>query len=153
MPFSFPTLLRTKPDVPHNAPRWGNISGPISEQLDLVACFDALQEQISGENSVVAVEDDSYVLVLSDNQKLITIDSADAETVTVPANEDVAFPVGAEIAVARLGAGEVTIEAGVGVTVNAEDGFLRLNAQYSAASLVKLGEDTWLLVGSLKSAA
>ncbi len=40
------------------------------------------------------------------------------------------------------------IVAGSGVTISATPG-LKLRAQYSSASVVKLGTDSWLLVGDL----
>lgn len=94
-------------------------------------------------------EVDSYILALTDANKLVTITKADATTVTVPPNSSVAFPVGTMIMVAQLGAGQVTITAGAGVTINSYDSALALTGQYAAASLIKLATDTWLCTGNL----
>ena len=94
---------------------------------------------------------DSYTLVLSDANKLVTITKADATTLTVPPNSSVAFPVGTMILVAQLGAGQVTITAGDGVTINSYDSALKLVGQYASCSLTKLATDTWLCVGNLES--
>jgi hypothetical protein len=48
-----------------------------------------------------------------------------------------------------LGAGQVTVAAS-GTTVNATPG-LKLRAQYSAASLIVTGTNTFLLVGDLSA--
>lgn len=151
MAFSFPSLLHTKPDVPYNSPRWGNLSGPISEQLDLVACLDQVQDDLDVLTGGVAAKTDSHILELTDAEKLVTVNAGTNKTVTVPPNADVAFPVGSEVAVARLGAGEVDIVAGSGVTIRSANSYTRLVDQYSACSLVKLATNEWLLVGNLEA--
>jgi hypothetical protein len=90
-----------------------------------------------------------YTLVLGDAHKLVTIGHADPKTLTVPPNGDVAFVIGAQIALQRGGAGTVTVAPGAGVTINSAGGLLDLSAQYATAALVKTGTDTWLLAGSL----
>ena len=90
----------------------------------------------------------TYTLVLGDAGDLVTLSNAATVTLTVPTNASVAFPVGTVVDLARLGAGGVTVAAAGGVTVNATPS-LTLRAQYSAATLIKLATDTWLLVGDL----
>lgn len=92
----------------------------------------------------------TYTLVLSDSQKLVTLSNASAITLTVPPNSSVAYPIGQRIDLAQLGAGQVTVVGGSGVTVNGTP-TLKARAQYSAMSLVKTATDTWLLVGDLAS--
>lgn len=93
---------------------------------------------------------DSYTLILSDAGKLIEMGKATAQTLTIPTNASVAFPVGTKIDVMQTGAGETTI-AGAGVTINSEGAKLKLNAQWAAATLIKRGTDTWVVIGSLKA--
>jgi len=90
----------------------------------------------------------AYTTVLSDASKLVTLSNAGAVTVTIPPNSSVAYPVGTKIDLAQLGAGQVTVAAGSGVTVNSTP-TLKLRAQYSAATCIKTATDTWLLVGDL----
>ena len=90
----------------------------------------------------------SYTLVLADKGKLVEISNASANTVTVPPNSSVAFPVGSQITVLQTGAGQTTIAAGVGVTVNSTPG-LKLRAQWSSVTLIKRLTDTWVVVGDL----
>lgn len=93
----------------------------------------------------------SYTLAISDAGKLITAShSGTAITVTVPDGSSVAFPVGTHIDIARLGVAEVTIVGASGVTVNGTPG-LKLRAQYSAATLIEVAADLWLLVGDLSA--
>jgi hypothetical protein len=92
-----------------------------------------------------------YTLVLSDAGKLITVNSASAETVTIPLNSSVAFPVGTNIAIAGLGAGAVDIQGASGVTINSTAGTApTISAQYAGAQCYKIATDTWLVIGSIQ---
>ena len=80
-----------------------------------------------------------------------TIQVTGAATITLPAYADVPLPSGTRIDFIRLGAGEVTFAPASGVTLNSKNSWLRINAQYSAASVLKVGQNAWVLVGDLKS--
>ena len=92
----------------------------------------------------------TYTTVLTDRSKLVTLDNASAITVTIPPNSSVAYPTGTKIDLLAKGAGQVTVAAGSGVTVNSAQS-LKLRAQWSAASAIKLATDTWVLVGDLQA--
>jgi hypothetical protein len=100
---------------------------------------------------VQAAKTDSYTLVLGDAGKLIEMGKATAQTLTVPLNSSVAFPTGTKIDIIQTGAGETTIAATGGVTINSEGSKLKLNAQWAGATLIKRATDTWVLIGSLKA--
>ena len=89
----------------------------------------------------------TYTPVLADNGKLVTLSNASAITLTVPTNASVAYATGAQINIEQIGAGQVTIVGDTGVTVNGTG--TKLRTQYSAATLVKLGSDSWTLIGDL----
>jgi hypothetical protein len=89
----------------------------------------------------------TYTPVLADNGKLVTLSNASAITLTVPTNASVAYPIGAQINIEAIGAGQVTVVGDTGVTVNGTG--TKLRVQWSAATLVKLGTDSWTLVGDL----
>lgn len=91
---------------------------------------------------------DSYTLVLADAGKLVEMGKATVQTLTIPTNGTVAFPVGTKIDILQTGAGQVTVAGAVGVTVNATPG-LKISAQWGAATLIKRATNTWVLVGSL----
>jgi hypothetical protein len=76
---------------------------------------------------------------------------ATAQTLTVPLNSSVAFPTGTKIDIIQTGAGETTIAATGGVTINSEGSKLKLNAQWAGATLIKRATNTWILIGSLKA--
>src|SRR5262249_41386449 len=58
----------------------------------------------------------SYALVLTDLGKCVEMNNASPNTLTVPANASVAFPVGSTLLVRQMGAGQTTIAAAGGVT-------------------------------------
>ena len=89
----------------------------------------------------------TYTPVLADNGKLVTLSNASAITLTVPTNASVAYATGAQINIEQIGAGQVTIVGDTGVTVNGTG--TKLRTQWSAATLVKLGTDSWTLIGDL----
>lgn len=88
----------------------------------------------------------SYTLVLADAGKLVEISNASANNLTVPLNSSVAYPVGTQINILQTGAGQTTVVATGGVTINATPG-LKLRAQWSSATLIKRATDTWVLIG------
>jgi hypothetical protein len=90
----------------------------------------------------------SYTLVLSDKNVLVQMNVASANNLTVPPNSSVAFAIGTTLTVLQYGAGQTTIVAGSGVTVNGTPG-LKLRAQWSLVSLVKIATDTWVVSGDL----
>lgn len=95
----------------------------------------------------------TYTFVLTDNRnKLVTASNASAQTYTIPLNSSVAFPTGSMINIIAIGAGQVTIQGASGVTVastGATSTAPKLRAQYSAATLIKVGTDSWYVVGDL----
>jgi hypothetical protein len=92
----------------------------------------------------------SYTLVLADKGKLVEMSVATANNLTVPLNSSVAYPTGTQINILQTGAGQTTVVATGGVTINATPG-LKLRAQWSSATLIKRATDTWVLVGDLSA--
>ena len=91
----------------------------------------------------------SYTLSsLTERDDLIEMGSGSALTLTIPPNSAIAYPVGTSLDVLQTGAGQVTIAAGDGVTVNATPG-LKLRTQWSSATLFKRAENTWVVFGDL----
>ncbi len=104
------------------------------------------QSQILGINSQTGT---SYTLVLGDAGKLVEMSNAAANTLTVPPNSSVAFPVNTKIDVSQMGAGATTIAQGSGVTIRSKDTKLALNGRYVVTTLIKRATDEWVLVGDL----
>ena len=93
----------------------------------------------------------TYTTVLADDGKLITCSNAAAIALTIPPNSSVAYGIGTQINIAQLGAGQVTITAGAGVTLNSAGAKLKLNAQYAVATCVKTDTNIWFVVGNLSA--
>jgi hypothetical protein len=91
----------------------------------------------------------SYTLVLSDADKLVEMNNASANNLTVPLNSSVAFATGTQILLAQYGAGQTTIVATSGVTIRSNGAKLKLNVQYSGATLIKIATDEWYLFGDI----
>jgi hypothetical protein len=91
----------------------------------------------------------SYTLVLSDADKLVEMNVATANDLTIPLNSAVAFATGTQILLAQYGAGQTTIVPTSGVTVRSNGAKLKLNVQYSGATLIKIDTDEWYLFGDI----
>ena len=92
-----------------------------------------------------------YTLVLTDAGKVIEINSGSSENVTIPPNSSVAFPVGTQIVVVRLGAGAVVIVEGSGVTTRSDGDKAKIKSQYSSCVLIKHETNEWYILGNLDS--
>jgi hypothetical protein len=90
----------------------------------------------------------SYTLVLADKAKVVEMGVGSANNLTVPLNASVAYPIGTQIHIVQTGSGQTTVVATGGVTINTAT-TLKLRAQWSAATLIKRAENTWVLVGDL----
>lgn len=88
----------------------------------------------------------SYALLLTDACAYVRMNVASANTVTVPLNASVAFPVGTTITVRQAGAGTTTVVATSGVTITTPSSLI-LRVQNSAVQLLKVATDTWDLMG------
>ena len=91
----------------------------------------------------------SYTLVIGDAGNIITLNNAASIALTIPLNASVAFTAGQRIDITQLGAGRVTITPVSGSVVISSSNGLITRVQYSTASLVYLGSNTWLAVGDL----
>ena len=92
----------------------------------------------------------SYTLLLSDDGKLVEMTSSSSNTIYIPTDASVAFPIGTQITVLRAGTGSTAIAASASATttVNATPG-LNLRAQWSSAVLVKRAANSWVVLGDL----
>jgi hypothetical protein len=103
---------------------------------------------------VLPITDDTNTartLALDDAGAYVRMDNGAANTVTVPPDSSVAFAVGTQITVRQAGAGQTTIAAGTGVTINTPE-TLKLKGQHASATLIKVATDEWDLTGDLEAA-
>jgi len=99
----------------------------------------------------IAESGTSRTLAFSDIGNYIRCTNAAATTVTIPPNASVTIPTGAEVIIFQAGAGQVTIAAGAGVTLNSKEGNLKISAQYAAVTCKKVATDTWDVIGDLSA--
>ena len=119
----------------------------VANQILTAAEQNALATAMIAINAQVA----SYTAVLTDDGKLVTMSNASANNFTVPPNSSVAFGIGTQLNIAQLGAGQTTIVAGAGVTLNSAGTKLKLKEQYAVATCVKTDTNTWFVVGNLSA--
>ena len=89
----------------------------------------------------------TYTLVAGDVNKLVTLSNASAVTVTVPNG---VFTSGQQINLQSIGVGQTTVASDGTTTITSTPG-LKLRAQYSGATLICTGTNTFTLIGDLSA--
>lgn len=96
----------------------------------------------------------SYTAILTDNGQIVTTSNGSGNTFSIPTDASVAFPVGTQITVLQVGAGQTTIQAvtsgtttinSTGATANAP----KLRVRYSSATCIKLSANNWVVLGDI----
>lgn len=93
----------------------------------------------------------AYTLALTDAGKIVEMNNANANTVTIPNNTDVALPVDTVVFIQQEGAGQTAIAVANGVTLQSAGSARKISSQYGGAFLYKRGTNDWRLVGALSS--
>ncbi len=93
----------------------------------------------------------TYTLVAADLGKIVTLSNASGITLTVPPS---VFATGNIINIQQIGAGQVTLAQGAGVTITSTgsgtDGNApKLRAKFSAASIICTGSNTFTVIGDI----
>ena len=91
----------------------------------------------------------TYTLVAADLGKLVTLSNASGITLTVPPS---IFATGNIINIQAIGAGQVTLAQGAGVTITstgASASAPKLRVQYSAATIICTASNTFTVIGDL----
>jgi hypothetical protein len=96
----------------------------------------------------------TYTVVLDDNGQLVTMNNASANTLSIPTDANVNFPVGTQITVLQIGAGQTTIQAVTsGTTTIVSTGGTaaapKLRVRYSSATCIKLSANNWVVLGDI----
>ena len=93
----------------------------------------------------LARKTDNYTLVATDNGQVVEMNKATANTLTVPSG---VFSAGQQVLVTQYGAGQTTI-AGSGVTLRSDGGKLKINTQYSSATILFISATEAYVFGNL----
>ena len=113
------------------------LSGAVLTAANLNSAFNALTFR--------AVTGTSDTFVLADNGGAVSYSNASPITATVPPFSSVAYANGTVIQLLNLGAGVVTVTAGVGVTLNGSSVAI---AQNTGGTLIKTATNTWYFLPS-----
>jgi hypothetical protein len=91
----------------------------------------------------------TYTLIAGDLNDLVTLSNAASITLTVPPS---IFSANDIINIAQIGAGQVTLAQGAGVTITSTGATAsapKLRVQYSSASIICTASNTFLVVGDV----
>lgn len=112
--------------------------------------FATVKERLDSlDQPALNTQTDDYTLVLTDFGKIVGLNKATLVILTIPLNSSVAFPIGTQISVRQVGAGQVQVVGTGGVTVHSRSGVSHLAGQYAYATMIKVDTDTWELTGDL----
>jgi len=93
----------------------------------------------------------SYTFRTSDVNGWVEGNSGSALTLTIPADQFLKANLGDVINIVQVGAGQITVAAGTGVTLVSSGSKVKVTGQYSGASIYKRAANTWLLFGDISS--
>ena len=91
----------------------------------------------------------TYTLVAADLGKIVTLSNASGITLTVPPS---VFATGNIINIQQIGAGQVTLAQGAGVTITSTGATVsapKLKKQYSAATIICTSSNNFTVIGDL----
>ena len=126
----------------------GDSNDTMTEDAKLVGVTIHYTASVSSQVAINTQTGTTYTTVLTDASKLVTLNNGSAITLTIPPNSSVAYPIGTKIDLLQIGAGQVTVAAGSGVTVNSTP-TLKLRAQYSGGTCIQYAANTWIFAGDL----
>ena len=135
----------------------GGSSGSVTLSIDTAVTADLTTAQTLTNKTLtspkinlgVNPQTAAYTTVAADDGKIVTVTSASTANVTLAAS---LYNTGAQVTVARMGSGDVSIVGDTGVTVvstGATAATPALRAQYSTATAIMTAANTWLVVGDI----
>lgn len=119
--------------------------------VEIAAAIDlAVANGVESVGAITSAPTGNYTLTLGDTSGTVVMNDASANTVTVPPNSAVAFPVGARVRVVNAGNGKCTLTAGAGVTlITASAG--EILDSHSVGELQQVAANTWVTSGGAAS--
>lgn len=141
----------------------GGTSGAVTLSIDTAVTADLTTAQTLTNKTLTAPvinlalnaqTGTTYTFVLADNGKLVTASNASAQTYSIPTNATTAFPVGTQINLIQIGAGQVTVSAATPGTTTVLSNATTAAApkcrnQYAALTAIKVATDTWYVIGDI----
>jgi hypothetical protein len=107
--------------------------------------------RVYGENANLLTKTASHLLELSDAGRTIEMNVSAGNTVSIPTNASVAFPVGTQVSFIQIGTGQTSFIPAdeLTVTILSKNSNRKISSRYSPATLIKRDTNTWVLVGDL----
>jgi hypothetical protein len=90
------------------------------------------------------VQSSSYTIALADRNRVVAFNGAGAQTVTIPNESSVDFPIGSVVYIARVGTGSLTLAAAAGVTLSKTGTFASNEELY----VRKRASNNWIVIDS-----
>jgi hypothetical protein len=97
------------------------------------------------------VESSTKTLALTDGNAFFVNTGSVEDTITVPPNSTVAFPIGAQLGFATQGTAAILLAQGAGVTINSLESYKQVKGSGGGAYLIKTGTNVWSLIGDLEA--
>ena len=112
---------------------------PSTGTLDIVGTITSLRQE--------NVKTANHTLALADRDRVVAFNGTSSQTVTLPQDSEVAFPIGSVVYIARVNTGTVTLAAGTGASANKTGSFGLSEELY----VRKRAANTWFVVDVAKS--
>lgn len=92
---------------------------------------------------------DKYNLILSDVNYVLAMSHSSSASIYVPSYASASIGTGSQVMIVNWSGVTLSVAAGPGATLLSADSSTRIRTRYSAATLIKMGLDTWLLTGDI----
>lgn len=92
---------------------------------------------------------DKYNLVLSDVNYILAMSHSSSASIYVPSYASASIGTGSQVMILNWSGVTLSVSAGPGATLLSADSSTRIRTRYSAATLIKMGLNTWLLTGDI----
>jgi hypothetical protein len=99
--------------------------------------------------TVETVTATTYTIAATDDWHHKRFTNAAAIAVTVPDHATAAYPVGGRTRMTQAGAGQITLVAAPGVTLNSRGAALKSAGQMAVLEIEKIGTDEWDVLGDV----
>ena len=147
---------------------WTNPTGLIGSATTSSAGIVQLNDSISSSSTSVAstanavktlaervspsTKTASYELTASDAGKIIIMNvTSGSSVITIPLQTTGLFVDNTRIDILQIGSVQTSISNASGVTLNSKNSNKKLSGAYSAATLIRISSDNWVLIGDLSA--
>lgn len=135
------------------SPTDGTLAIVLVNNVMQVQIFNGGSWRLVGSNALLNEKSSNHTLELHDAGRTVVMNSSSANTVTIPLDSQVNFPIGSQMAFIQKGSGQTSFVGGTdgttSVTIHSKNSNRKLSARYTQAILVKDAANAWILMGDL----